>query len=217
MKKIFLLFLYVIPFFSLQAMIINNVTVSPINTQDINVHLKVSEAAVFYFTNSDYSITGNTITLTACYILGLQQAVTTLQSDVIINDINLNSNNYNLVVVVNYKNNQNVCIPGIFSDTKTLNFSTPLTNPVSLSSNQFKNPFYQLSPNPTTDDLKIVFGAIHQKIKITLQNTMGQIISSKTFSNLDAVNYSIEGESGIYLLTIEDENGENKTQKIIKK
>lgn len=86
-----------------------------------------------------------------------------------------------------------------------------------LSDYQFKNLVCSLSPNPTTDNIKITFGAIQQKIKITLQNTLGQIVSSKTFTNVDTVNYYIEGEAGSYLLTIENEIGEKQSHKIIKK
>ena len=217
MRKIIFYLLLILFCNSTHALIIKDITVSTVNTQDVNVRVKVWEGVVFNYVDSSYTISGNTITITACYFMTLLTSVWTLENDIIIPAINLNTNNYNLVVIVNYKNNQNLCATSIFSDTKSLSFSTPLANPVSLASNEFKNLVNSITPNPTIDNVNVSFGALQTKTKITLQNTLGQVVSNKTFTNMETINYPIEGESGIYFLSIENENGEKQTQKIIKK
>lgn len=95
------------------------------------------------------------------------------------------SKSYNLAVIVNYKNIQNVCFPGMFSDTETLSFSIPLTSPISLESNQFKNLGYSIYPNPISDNLKIDFGTMQQNVKLTLQNMQGQFVFTRSFENVN--------------------------------
>lgn len=140
MKKLFITFLFYLLFFSTQAMIINDVVVTPLNNQDINIHLNVTDGSVFNFANSSYAINTNTITLTCCYNTLYFLAVTTLENDIILPNINLNTTNYNLIVTVNFQNfPSNTCEYSILSDTETLNFSTPLTSAVSLGNATFEN------------------------------------------------------------------------------
>jgi hypothetical protein len=72
-------------------------------------------------------------------------------------------------------------------------------------------------PNPTSNMVQITFRKLEQNSKITLENSLGQKTSEQTFKNLDTIYYPIDGESGLYFLTIENENGEKQTHKIIKK
>ena len=141
MKKIItILFLY-LSIQTTQAMIIDNIVVSPLNSQDINIHLKVTEGAEFYFQNSSYNITKNSITLTVCYILSEPQLLilTTRENDIVISTVNNEVTNYNLTVIVNYIDEQGNCVTGPFSDSESMTFYTPLTNTISLSNNSFDN------------------------------------------------------------------------------
>ncbi len=153
MKKIIpILFLY-LSIQTTQAMIIDNIVVSPLNSQDINIHLKVTEGAEFYFQNSSYNITKNSITLTVCYILSEPQLLilTTRENDIVISTVNNEVTNYNFTVIVNYIDEQGNCVTGPFSDSESMTFYTPLTNTISLSNNSFDNLNRNLIiiPNPT--------------------------------------------------------------------
>jgi hypothetical protein len=74
----------------------------------------------------------------------------------------------------------------------------------------------QIYPNPTSNYFYINFGQTQEKVTVSLTNILGQKVSSKTYSQIENTIYEINGEAGIYLLTIENENGEKKTIKIIK-
>ncbi len=153
MKNITCLLFFCLSFQFANAMIIDNIIVSPLNSEDINIHLKVTEGAEFYFQNSFFSIANNSITLTVCYRLSEPQLliVTTRENDFVIPSINTQTQNYTFIVIVNYIDEQGNCLTGPFSDTEVVSFSTPVTNAISLSDYSFNtiSKKIMIIPNPT--------------------------------------------------------------------
>jgi hypothetical protein len=90
-------------------------------------------------------------------------------------------------------------------------------NPENLAVNQNNISNLQIYPNPTTGIININFEQTQEKVKITLINILGQVVSSKTFFQTQMETYTITGECGIYFLTFENEKREKKTIKIIKR
>jgi Secretion system C-terminal sorting domain len=89
--------------------------------------------------------------------------------------------------------------------------------PDNLSTNENTLNDIQVYPNPTSGSININLGQVQTNFIVTVNNTLGQTISSKSYNNIENTNYTITGEAGIYFLTIENEKGEKKTIKVIKK
>jgi hypothetical protein len=96
------------------------------------------------------------------------------------------------------------------------NFWVLKLSPENLSNHGFDFQTISLYPNPTTGIVNINLGQTQQKITLTLTNILGQLVSTKTYSQIENVTYEINGEAGMYLLTIVNEMGEKKTIKVIK-
>jgi Secretion system C-terminal sorting domain len=222
MKKV-ILFLLIVGFSqSVKALHIENIVVSPINSQDINIHLKVIEGNVIQYNSFSYTIVDNTIALTVCYREYPLSTVTTLENDFIIPSINSTSTNYMLIINVNAMNwvsGSLVCNYGVLSDTANLNFSTRLTLIVNYLSNNdfgFENNKFKLFPNPTIGSLNIKFNEQQQNISMTITNVLGQVVASKKYAVVQQITQEIIGENGIYFVIIENENHQRKTVKIVK-
>ena len=71
-------------------------------------------------------------------------------------------------------------------------------------------------PNPTTGLINISFGEQQEKVTATLTTLLGQVVSSETYSGIQNISYPISEASGIYFLTLENENQQKKTIKIVK-
>jgi Secretion system C-terminal sorting domain len=215
------LFLFILLYFTSQyshSMIIKDISASSMNNQDINIHLKVEDSSIFSFSNSSFTIVSNTITLTCCYNTLYFTAVTTLENDFIIPNLNLNTSNYNLVVIVNFQNFPgNVCEYSILSDTETLNFNTPITGTISLTNNNFINNIYNLKiyPNPTSGILKIE-GLESATYSISIIDNLGRkILNLKEISNntIDIFNLT----EGYYFIKINTEVGTSIKKIVLKK
>jgi hypothetical protein len=196
-------------------MVIDNIIVTPLNEQDINVHLKVSEAAVFNYLDFSYEIENNTITLTACYKLELFLTQTTLENDFIISGINNGINNYTLIVIVNYRTN-NICSNGTFSDTETLNFNTPVSDSISLANSNFEKVFEDIKvyPNPTSGILNF-YSIYNEILNISIFDSLGRkVMDQKRLPNqiIDISNL----REGYYLIKINNDNGASIEKLIFK-
>jgi uncharacterized repeat protein (TIGR01451 family) len=60
----------------------------------------------------------------------------------------------------------------------------------------------KLSPNPTTESIYIDVAETAAEIETIITNTLGQEISRNKFKNTSQIELTIEGENGIYFLTI---------------
>jgi hypothetical protein len=82
-------------------------------------------------------------------------------------------------------------------------------NTLSISENEFYE--YQIYPNPTNGKLHIE--SKEPISQISIFNLLGQNIEKK--QNTNQIDLS-KAKAGIYLLNIEDENGNSQTHKIVK-
>lgn len=89
--------------------------------------------------------------------------------------------------------------------------------PESLSTSNSNLFNLQIYPNPTTQTIYIDFDKPFLAIKTKIFNTIGQLISENKFTNSSSFSLDIKAESGIYLVEIENENGDKKVFKVIKK
>lgn len=74
----------------------------------------------------------------------------------------------------------------------------------------------KVEPNPSNGNLVIKFDNLQEKVIVSLSNIFGQIVSSKTVTSVQTINYNISGNNGLYFLAIENQNGEKKIVKVIK-
>ncbi len=73
-----------------------------------------------------------------------------------------------------------------------------------------------VAPNPTKDAVTINFDRLQEKVIITLYNVLGQVVSGKIVTGIETINYTITGNSGLYFLLVENQNGEKKIIKVVK-
>jgi hypothetical protein len=155
MKKCLFVVLLLGFFQTSKAIAILNVTVSNLNTTDINVHTRVGDGYYFEYYNHNFSIVDNVITLNICYSPYFMQVFTYKENDFVIPNVNIDTQNYTLVVNVYkrmYVNGVLVCNSLIDTDTETLQFSTPLNGLIALSNTNFNTQDSKqvtLFPNPT--------------------------------------------------------------------
>ncbi len=97
----------------------------------------------------------------------------------------------------------------------TASFST-FCPPVSinkLEDNKLTN--VQVYPNPTSKNVSIDLNKNYKEITILITNTIGQVVLSKQYTAQQFINLDLEGNSGVYFVTILTEEGTSKT-KVIK-
>jgi Secretion system C-terminal sorting domain len=217
-KLIFILFVIGIVN-TTQALIIQNITVTNINSNDLNIRAKVSDGYTFFYYSQNYDIVNNVITLNVCYNPGFNTSSTILENDFIIPNINLTAANYTLIVNVKNRqylgNNLWTCDSTIGFDTETIQFSTPVTNAVSLGNTTFANSEQKINlfPNPAATTFEIKNSSNLQSISI--YDNLGR--SVKEFLRPEN-NYDISDlNSGIYYVKIKDSNGAVFDKKLIKK
>ena len=137
------------------ALLIQQITVSNTNSVDIDIHTRVSDGYYFEYYNHNFSIVENVITLNICYSPYLMQVGTIKENDFVIPNVNIDTQNYTMVVNVYKRRNVNgvlVCDNPVGSDSETLQFSTPLNGLIALSSTNFNTQDSKqvtLFPNPT--------------------------------------------------------------------
>lgn len=203
MKNLISILLFAFVSQSINALTIQELSVSPISDTDINVHLKVMEGYYFEYSSHSYTIENNTITLTICYLPITLSMITTKENDFIIPDINTQTNEYVIIVNVNHVHiveGQQVCDYQIQSDAATIAFTTPLNTTVNLSSNTFDNNQSGITifPNPTKRTIQ--FNYDNNKIsKIRVLDSLGRIV--KEFHSINTKSIDLLGlEDGIYYL-----------------
>lgn len=197
------------------ALLIQQITVSATNSVDINIHTKISDGYSFYYYYHYYEITNNIITLNICYNPGFTPVGTILENDFVIPNLNTDSQNYTLVVKV-YKRWYNgvifLCDNPVGSDSETLQFTTPLTGFVTLSSNDFNlQASYKISifPNPTNGLLTIASKDAITAIDVF--DHLGRKVNQFSAIQNNQIDLS-HLEDGIYFVEIE-----NTTTKVVKK
>jgi hypothetical protein len=213
--KNFILLILVIGFNqTIKAIQIENIAVSAISNQEINIRVNTMDLYTYSYASYQYNIVGNTITLEICYNPGIGAAISYLENNIQIPLNTTNVANYLLSVKVYYINLQNFnCDYQIIRDMQNLTFSTPLSETVFLTIKDVtQNKISILYPNPTTG---ILFCNKNMKIdKIQVHDFKGLLIYEieNPENEFDLSNL----QNGIYLVRIEKEK-ESYVEKIILK
>lgn len=214
MKKVILLFIFFGFSQTINALQIENITVSAISNQQLNVKVNTMNLYTFAFNSHQYNIVGNNIILEICFNAGVGAAISYSENTFQIPLNTIAVANYTLTVKVYYISFQTfTCDYQVIQDTKSLNFSTPLAGMVSLSNNNFSqnrlnSVFY---PNPTSGSL--LFDKTLKIENIQIYNSLGQLISRADAEN----EYDLSSlQNGLYFVRFNLETN-IYTEKIILK
>lgn len=78
-------------------------------------------------------------------------------------------------------------------------------------------PNLSFSPNPTSSIVNINLNKVYNQIDLSVVNTLGQTILTKTYKNQEQIDLSLEGETGLYFVYLRTSSNEHATLKILKK
>jgi hypothetical protein len=219
MKKTLLTFLFLVIVQTINAINIQELSLSQGTGNNINVGLKVTEGSLIIYNNYSYTLENNVITLTVCYNRTTISSFTTLNNEFTIENVDLTTSNYTLIVIANYSrwvDGQAICDFTNNSDTATLSFSAPLTQTVTLSSNFFDiNDTFILFPNPTNGllEFKSDEAILHT---INVYDSLGR--SVKMFNAISSKILDLKDlENGIYLIELNTAKGKVTRKIILKK
>lgn len=190
------------------ALNIENITVTPINSNDINIHLKTGNGYSFYYFSNSINTTGNSITINVCYTMGPLAAVWQNEKDIIIPTINTNTANYTLIVNVYWVDTVApvACNYTSLQDTATLQFSTPLTQPVYLGNSSIeKDNDFKIYPNPAKNNFNITAKNDVVISSMSIYNTLGQLVQVVT-NPTNSIDVS-ELKTGNYFVKIVSDKG----------
>lgn len=215
MKNIFLIFtiIFITGKLSAQEYIkISELNITQINESQIKANLKIDEI----FGTAEYNsyttqVNGNVITLKVCYTIYTFDGGGTVENDFDLL-IPSNSGNYTLNVEI-YTWGSNGCFQSEnMQDSETIDFTTPFTGTISLSTNDITNDNINLKlyPNPIKNTLH--FSEEVSAVKIT------------DLSGKDVRQFNVSGNSvdvsqlqkGIYLISISTKEGKLIRKKLIK-
>lgn len=201
------------------ALDINNVTVIPASSNQIQVVLDSSDDYSFDFNTYNVTFNGNTITLSVCFDIGVWPAEWSNTQSFDISLDNASLSDYTLIVDVYYYNFDNQsCDFTNFQDTATLMFSAPLTGPVNLNTVSYnQNNAFEIYPNPTSDFLKINYTGITMSAVIEFVDFAGRIVKSERLQYSNEQN-AIDIRSlpkGIYVLRLKENNKILSSKKLI--
>lgn len=217
MKKIYLILILI--FFANnklqsqeQNLFIKGLNIIQISENQLNVNLKVYSPDLAYYNAFTIDYSGNTITLKVCYDMYYIPAVSNLENDFQIT-LPLTISNYTLKVEI-YRSTFQGCLyqASLIQDSATIDFTTPFTGTISLSSNDLeqKNKNIEIFPNPVKDILHFSEEVSTIKIVDLSGKTLKQSIDSG--KSVDVSKLS----KGNYLITIVTKTGQNITKKIVK-
>lgn len=85
-----------------------------------------------------------------------------------------------------------------------------------LLQNDFGSAF-NMYPNPSTGTISVNLGAVYDDVKATISNSAGQQVTSHNPGKARQFDMQIQGNAGIYLLTIKTRSGKKARFKIVKK
>ena len=74
-----------------------------------------------------------------------------------------------------------------------------------------------LFPNPTQEQIHINLQQSFSQITVNVRNVLGATLSSQKYSDVNKININLQGESGLYFVELNDNNGQSTTLKVIKR
>jgi hypothetical protein len=206
MKKLLLYFLLIAFSQLTNAATIQNISVSRISDETINIHVGTMDGSCYVYSSFQYNISGNIITLEICYERLLCQAVTYSQDDFQIPLNNTSTDNFSLSVKT-YFSTSFGCNFGLLIDSQTVPFSTPVNTTIVLLSNVDFNDLnnnFIIFPNPSNGVLQIR-NESNQIREVKVYDSLNRLV--KVYTN----NYEIidltELIDGIYLVELNTEKG----------
>jgi hypothetical protein len=193
MKKTLLTFLFLVIVQTINAINIQELSLSQGTGNNINVGLKVTEGSLIIYNNYSYTLENNVITLTVCYNRTTISSFTTLNNEFTIENVDLTTSNYTLIVIANYSrwvDGQAICDFTNNSDTATLQFSTPLNTTVTLSSDDFVKNENNLivSPNPSNGMIEFSNDFVPKLKSIKIFDNLGRLVQSANTFNNNSIN-----------------------------
>lgn len=75
---------------------------------------------------------------------------------------------------------------------------------------------FKLLPNPTDGRFEVKLGGVFGQVTFTLENSLGQVISTEVLQSVDEHQLEIVGDSGVYLLHVQTDTGEQVSFRIVK-
>jgi hypothetical protein len=72
-------------------------------------------------------------------------------------------------------------------------------------------------PNPTQGQTVIDLKQSFSQITVNVRNVLGATLSSQKFIDVSKINLNLQGESGLYFVELNDNNGQSTTLKVIKR
>jgi len=86
----------------------------------------------------------------------------------------------------------------------------------SLGTTTFDDSKILVYPNPTTGEVNVDFPNFYKNLKISVLNTLGQLVFAHDYFNRSKIQFNLEGLKGIYFVTVETDSSEKKVFKFVK-
>jgi hypothetical protein len=102
-----------------------------------------------------------------------------------------------------------------FFDTWS-SFSASCSNPCAVSVEEQNLSSISIYPNPTNGIINIDLGETLTYSKVSLTNSLGEIILTENFKTTDLIRLDFNAPKGIYFLHLQSESGNVITKKIVK-
>lgn len=107
--------------------------------------------------------------------------------------------------------------PGAFFSSNCLGVSTPpTTNPLNQIGQVNQMEDFQMYPNPATNLLTIDLGDNYNNVSLKIYNLIGEVVLTKNYGELQQTSIDLDMNAGVYLLSIDIENSNSITKKLIK-
>ncbi len=71
-------------------------------------------------------------------------------------------------------------------------------------------------PNPTTGNVQVELDQVYEEVKITVYNSLGELIKTGHYTQINNTSLDLEGPDGFYLLQIETNDGQTASFKVLK-
>ncbi|GEM_PF-4934887 len=86
---------------------------------------------------------------------------------------------------------------------------------IGIKYNDFGNSL-KVYPNPTSGKVNLVLGNDYHDVRLTIRNTLGQIVLTKSFEVASSLEAEILGENGVYFIELTTQKGKTATIRIVK-
>jgi Secretion system C-terminal sorting domain len=223
MKRLSIIFLFSIynsiSYSQLADVYFDEFTVSQINTNEININLKVNTLVVAGYINNNYTIDGNTINLNCCYWITDFGGTLNLENNIAVIVPNQNIN-YVLNINLYTSFDQTTCFESLLKDAATINVQLPLNNPVTyLKKDLFKKEDKEkivVFPNPFQESFSIsnTVGKV-QDFEFKIIDIMTRTVEFGKVYNDKKINAEAL-KTGTYILEIRDKKGNLSLKKVVK-